>query len=64
MAPIVKTQKNIEEASPSIAPVDLEWIPVADALFKVSDCECEFDFIELHPWLKQNYINQGDQIRF
>jgi len=49
MAPKAKTQKTIEEASPSIAPTDLEQIPLADALFKVLDCECEFDFIELYP---------------
>lgn len=63
MASKAKTQKTVEEASPSIALADLEWIPLNDALFKASDCECEFNFIELHPWLKQKYIDQGDQIK-
>lgn len=64
MAPKEKSLKIIEKESPSIAPTDLERIPLVVSLFKVLDSKCEFDFIELHACLKQKYIDQGDEIRF
>jgi len=55
MAPKDKTQKTVEEGNPSTALLDLDHLPLVDFLFKVTDCECDFDFHELHLWLKQKY---------
>lgn len=52
MAPKVKTQKTVKEGNPSIALLDLDHLPLVESLFKVTDCESEFDFHELHFWLK------------
>lgn len=37
-------------------------MPLVNSLFKINDCECEFDFYELHSWLKLKYTDKEDSI--
>lgn len=64
MAPKGKSQKTVNEENSFATPINLDHLPLAEYLFKVVDCQCEFDFYELHLWLKQNYIDKEDPIRF
>jgi len=63
MVPKDKSQKIVEEENPSVIPIYLDHLPLVDSLFKVIDCECEFDFHEFNLWLKQKYIDKEDPIR-
>ena len=65
MAPKEKSKKQTtEESIVTPTQLDLDHIPIVDSLFKVAEAMCEFDFYELHLWLKQNYLDQQDLIRF
>lgn len=64
MAPKVKTLKTAKEGNPSTISIDLDHIPLVDSLFQINDCECGFDFYELHSWLKLKYANKEDPIHF
>ena len=64
MAPKEKIQKTVEEGNPSTVSLDMDHIPLVDSLFNINDCECEFDFYELHSQLKLKYTDQEDSIRF
>jgi hypothetical protein len=43
-------------------PVDLDHIPLADKDYKITEPKCEFDFFELHLWLKDIFLDQSDEI--
>ena len=43
-------------------PIDLDHIPMEDKDYKVADPKCEFDLFELHCWLKDNFLDQSDEI--
>jgi hypothetical protein len=44
-------------------PVDLDHIPLADKHYRIAEPKCEFDFFELHLWLKDIFLDQSDEIR-
>jgi hypothetical protein len=61
MAPKVKPVDTSE--NPMIPPpVDLDHIPLADRDYKVTEPRCEFDFFELHSWMKEIFLDQSDEI--
>jgi hypothetical protein len=43
-------------------PLDLDHIPLVDKDFKITELRCEFDFFELHSWLKDIFLDQSDEI--
>jgi hypothetical protein len=43
-------------------PIDLDHIPLADRDYKVTELRCEFDFFELHSWLKEIFLDQSNEI--
>jgi hypothetical protein len=43
-------------------PVDLDHIPMVDKDYKITDPRCEFDFFELHSWIKDIFLDQRDEI--
>jgi hypothetical protein len=43
-------------------PIDLDHIPMADRDYKVAKPKCEFNFFELHCWLKDIFLDQSDEI--
>jgi len=65
MVPKAKTKKqSIEESIATPTQLDLDHIPLVNSLFKFVEAKYEFDFHELHLWLKYNYLDQQDPIRF
>jgi hypothetical protein len=42
--------------------VDMDHIPLADKDYKIRDPRCEFDFFELHSWLKDIFLDKSDEI--
>ena len=61
MAPKSKNS-NVEENPFLPPPVDLDWIPLVDKDYLISETRYEFDVIELQSWFKDTFINQSDEI--
>jgi hypothetical protein len=56
----VETTKN-----PFLPPsIDLERVPLADKDYKVTEPKYEFNFFELHFWIKDIFLDQSDEIGF
>jgi hypothetical protein len=56
----VETTKN-----PFLPPsIDLECVPLADKDYKVTELKYEFNFFELHFWIKDIFLDQSDEIGF
>ena len=61
MAPKGKSVDAFE--NPMVPPtIDLDHVPLEDEDYKVAETKCEFDLFELHCWLKDNYLDQSDEI--
>jgi len=61
MAP--KSKSTEMYGSPFLSPpVDLECVPLEDKDYKIIDPKCEFNFFELHFWLKDIFLDQSDEI--
>jgi hypothetical protein len=61
MAPKTKSAETVE--NPFLPPpIDLEHVPLADKDYRVAEPKCEFDFFELHFWLKDIFLDQSDEI--
>jgi hypothetical protein len=61
MAPKSKSSETVE--NPFLPPpVDLDRIPLADKDYLIAEPKCEFDFFELHFWLKDVFLDQSDEI--
>jgi hypothetical protein len=61
MAPKAKSTDTSE--NPILPPpVDLDHIPLVDKDYKITEPRCEFDFFELHSWLKDIFLDQSDEI--
>jgi hypothetical protein len=43
-------------------PFNLDHIPLTNKDYKVIEPRCEFDFFELHSWIKDIFLNQSDEI--
>jgi hypothetical protein len=43
-------------------PVDMEKIPLVDKDRLTSDTICDFDFLDLHSWLREVFLDQSDEI--
>jgi hypothetical protein len=54
MAPKAKSTETSENLILP-PPIDLDHIPLADKDYKITNPKCEFDFFELHFWLKDIY---------
>ena len=54
---------TFEENPPTSTSIDLDHVPLADSYYKIADREWEFEFHELHLWLKQKYLDQQDEIK-
>jgi hypothetical protein len=44
-------------------PIDMVHILLADKDYFIAKLKCEFDFFELHFWLKDVFQDQSDEIR-
>jgi hypothetical protein len=62
MAPKSK-KSNVEENPFLPPPIDLDWIPLVDKDYLISENRCEFDVVELQSWFKDTFIDQSDEIR-
>jgi hypothetical protein len=61
MAPKSKSSE-IEENPFLPPPVDLDRTPLADKDYLIAEPKCEFDFFELHFWLRDTFLDQSDEI--
>jgi hypothetical protein len=61
MAPKYKKSEVEENPFPS-PPVDLDQIPLDDKDYLISETRCEFDFVELHSWFRDTFLDQSDEI--
>jgi hypothetical protein len=61
MAPKSKSSE-IEENLFLPPPIDLDQIPLADKDYLIAEPKCEFDFFELHFWLRDTFLDQSDEI--
>jgi hypothetical protein len=43
-------------------PVDLDKIPLVDKDRLIADTKCDVDFSDLHPWLREVFLDQSDEI--
>lgn len=58
MAPKGKAKKkSVEERATTPTQFDLDHVPLVESVFKIAEAKCEFDFYELHLWLKQHYLD-------
>jgi hypothetical protein len=61
MAP--KSKKSEVEENPFLPPpVDLDRIPLAEKDYLISETRCEFNFVELHSWFRDTFLDQSDEI--
>jgi hypothetical protein len=61
MAP--KSKQAEGEENPFLPPpVDLDRIPLVDKDHLITDTKCDFDFADLHSWLKEVFLDQSDEI--
>jgi hypothetical protein len=51
--------KSVETSENSILPppIDLDHIPLEKKDYKITELKCEFDFFELHFWLKYIFLD-------
>ena len=61
MAPKYKSTETKENPFLPL-PVDLDHTPLADKDYLIADLKCEFNFFELHFWLKDVFMDQSDEI--
>jgi hypothetical protein len=61
MAPNSK-QSEVDENPFLPPPVDLDRIPLADRDYLISEPKCKFDFVELHAWFRDTFLDQSDEI--
>jgi hypothetical protein len=61
MAPKSKSSE-IKENPFLPPPIDLDQIPLADKDYLIAEPKCEFDFFELHFWLRDTFLDQSDEI--
>jgi hypothetical protein len=61
MAPKSK-HSEIDENPFLPPPVDLDRIPLADKDYLISEPKCEFNFVELHSWFRDTFLDQSDEI--
>jgi len=62
MAP--KSRKSeVEENLFLPPPIDVDWIPLDDKDYLISETKCEFDLVELRSWFKDTFIDQSNDIR-
>jgi hypothetical protein len=56
--------KSTETSENLILPphVDLDHIPLEHKDYKIIEPKCEFDFFELHFWLRYIFLDQSDEI--
>jgi hypothetical protein len=62
---IMAPKENFVETyqNPLVPPAcDLDHIPMADKDYKFAKPKCEFDFFELHYWMKDIFLYQSDEI--
>jgi hypothetical protein len=45
------------------SPVGLDHVPLVDKDYQIAEPKCEFDFFELHFWLKDTFLDQSDKIK-
>jgi hypothetical protein len=58
-----KYKKSEVEENPFLPPpVNLDWIPLADKDYLISEPRCEFDFSKLHSWFIDTFLDQSDEI--
>jgi hypothetical protein len=62
MAPKSKQAKG-EENIFLPPPIDLYRIPLVDKDLLIIDTKFDFDFVDLHSWLKEVFLNQSNEIR-
>jgi hypothetical protein len=62
MAPKAKSV-DVSENPMRPPPVDLDHIPLPDKNYKITKPRCEFNFFELHSWLKDIFLDWNDEIR-
>jgi hypothetical protein len=43
-------------------PVDLDKIPLVDKDRLIVDTKCDFNFSDLHSWLREVFLDQSDEI--
>jgi hypothetical protein len=55
-------QLEIEENPFLPPPVDLDWIPLANKDYLISEPKCDLDFTELYSWLRDIFLDQSDEI--
>jgi hypothetical protein len=55
-------QSEVDENPFLLPPVDLDRIPLADKDYLISEPKCEFDFVELHSWFRDTFLDQSDEI--
>jgi len=61
MPPKTKTQDNL--VNPLIHPsLDLDHIPLADKDYRISETQCNSDFLELYFWLEDKHADKPDEI--
>jgi len=51
---------NVNPLQPHV--IDVEQNPLADKDFKISDTVIDFNFLELHFWSHDKFIDQADDI--
>jgi hypothetical protein len=61
MVPKSKSSETIE--NPFLPPpIDLDPIPLANKDYLIAKLKCEFNFFELHFWLKNVFLGQSNKI--
>ena len=55
-------QLEVEENPFLPPPVDLDRIPLVEKDHLIIDIRCEFNFANLHSWLKDVFLDQSDEI--
>jgi hypothetical protein len=61
MAP--KSRKLKVEENPFLPPpINVDWIPLDEKDYLISETKCEFDLAELKSWFRDTFINQSDEI--
>jgi len=55
-------QAKEEENLFLLPPVDLDRIPLVNKDRLIADTKCDFDFANLHSWLKEVFLDQSDEI--
>jgi hypothetical protein len=54
----VETSKNLILCPP----INLDHIPLTDKDYKITYMRYEFNFLELHSWIKDIFLDQSDEI--